>query len=105
MSDATLDDLYRQLLILRKSRIAHGAISGDTVLIDPATQRVTLGDFRNSLSNASPDQLHRDMAGAIAASALAASAAGRPTPQPGPWMRTSWRAPSSICTARHSIPS
>ena len=33
---------YRQLLILRKSRIAHGAISGDTVLIHPATQTATL---------------------------------------------------------------
>ena len=74
VSDAVLDDFYRQLLILRKSRIAHGAISGDTVLIDPATQTATLLDFRNSLSNASLDQLHRDMAGAVAASALAVGA-------------------------------
>ena len=32
VSDAALDDLYRQLLSLRRARIAHGAISGD----DPA---------------------------------------------------------------------
>ena len=35
MSDVTLDDLYRQLLILRRARIAHGAISGDALLVDP----------------------------------------------------------------------
>jgi len=33
--------------------IAHGAISGDTLLIEPATETVTLVDFRNALSNAS----------------------------------------------------
>ena len=38
ISDATLDDLYRQLLTLRQARIAHGAISGDTLLVDPATE-------------------------------------------------------------------
>ena len=37
ISDVTLDDLYRQLLILRRARIAHGAISGDALLVDPAT--------------------------------------------------------------------
>src|SRR5580700_6877429 len=35
ISDAALDDLYRQLLILRRARVAHGAISGDAVLADP----------------------------------------------------------------------
>ena len=74
VSDTTLDDLYRQMLILRKTRIAHGAISGDTLLIDPATQTATLVDFRNALSNASPDQLDRDMAGVIAATAVAVGA-------------------------------
>ena len=74
MSDTTLDDLYRQLLILRETRIAHGAISGDTLLIDPAAQTATLVDFRNAVSNASPDQLDRDMAGVIAAAAVAVGA-------------------------------
>jgi glycosyltransferase 2 family protein len=74
ISDATLDDLYRQLLTLRSARIAHGAISGDTVLVDSAAGTIVLADFRNATSNASPDQLDRDMAGAIAASAVAVGA-------------------------------
>ena len=71
ISDAMLDDLYRQLLILRRSRIAHGAISGDAVLVDPAAHAVALADFRNASASASPDQLDRDLAGALAATAVA----------------------------------
>ena len=71
ISDVMLDDLYRQLLILRRARIAHGAISGDAVLADPAAQAVALADFRNASAGASPDQLDRDLAGALAATAVA----------------------------------
>jgi glycosyltransferase 2 family protein len=74
VDDATLDDLYRQLLVLRRARIAHGAISGDVVLVDSAAKTVTLTDFRNAASNASQDQLDRDLAGAIAATAVAVGA-------------------------------
>ena len=74
ISDATLDDLYRQLLIMRRARIAHGAISGDAVLVDQATGTVVLADFRNASMRASPDQLDRDLAGAIAATAVAVGA-------------------------------
>jgi uncharacterized membrane protein YbhN (UPF0104 family) len=74
ISDATLDDLYRQLLVLRGARIAHGAISGDTLLVDAATHTAVLTDFRNATGSASPDQLDRDLAGAIAATALAVGA-------------------------------
>ena len=74
MTDATLDDLYHQLRRLRKARIAHGAISGDTLLADPAAETVTLADFRNAVSNASADQLDRDLAGAIAATAVTVGA-------------------------------
>ena len=74
ISDVTLDDLYRQLLVLRRARIAHGAISGDALLVDPATQTVTVADFRNASASASPDQLDRDMAGAMAATAVAVGA-------------------------------
>ncbi|HEY1323427.1 MAG TPA: hypothetical protein VGF32_24425, partial [Streptosporangiaceae bacterium] len=70
ISDAALDDLYRQLLTLRRARIAHGAISGDAVLIDPVAGTVVLADFRNASERASPDQLDRDLAGAIAATAV-----------------------------------
>jgi len=71
ISDIMLDDLYRQLLILRRARIAHGAISGDAVRADPAAQAVALADFRNASAAASPGQLDRDMAGALAVTAVA----------------------------------
>ncbi len=74
ISDVTLDDLYRQLLVLRRALIAHGAISGDALLVDPAGQTVALTDFRNASASASPDLLDRDMAGAIAATAVAVGA-------------------------------
>ena len=69
-----LDDLYGQLLSLRWRRIAHGAISGDAVLVDPAAQTTVLTDFRNASVLASPDQLDRDLAGALAATAVAVGA-------------------------------
>src|SRR5580700_4231388 len=62
ISDAMLDELYRQLLTLRRARIAHGAISGDAVLVDPVAGTVVLADFRNASVRASPDQLDRDLA-------------------------------------------
>ena len=74
VSDAALDDVYRQLLTLRGAHIAHGAISGDTLLIDTATNTAVLTDFRNATGSASPDQLDRDLAGAIAATAVAVGA-------------------------------
>jgi glycosyltransferase 2 family protein len=74
ISDVMLDDLYRQLLILRRARIAHGAISGDAVLADPAAQAVALADFRNASAPASADQLDRDLASALAATAVAVGA-------------------------------
>jgi uncharacterized membrane protein YbhN (UPF0104 family) len=70
ISDAMLDELYRQLLTLRRARIAHGAISGDAVLVDPVAGTVVLADFRNASVRASPDQLDRDLASAIAATAV-----------------------------------
>jgi len=74
ISDATLEEVYRQLLILHRARIAHGAISGETLLVDPPAGRVVLAEFRNAAASATPDQLDRDLAGAIAATALAAGA-------------------------------
>ena len=74
VSDVTLDDLYHQLLTLRRARIAHGAISGDVVLVDPAAEATVLTDFRNASAGASPDQLDRDLAGAMAATALVVGA-------------------------------
>ena len=74
ISDVTLDDLYRQLLVLRKARIAHGAISGDALLVDSTAKTIVVADFRNASASASPDQLDRDMAGAMAATAVAVGA-------------------------------
>ncbi len=74
IDEATLDEIFRQLLTLRRARIAHGAISGDALLIDPAAENAVLTDFRNATGNASPDQLDRDMAGAVAATAVAVGA-------------------------------
>jgi glycosyltransferase 2 family protein len=74
IGDAALDDLYRQLLALRRARIAHGAISGDAVLVDPVAQSVVLADFRNASAGATADQLDRDLAGALAVTAVAVGA-------------------------------
>jgi glycosyltransferase 2 family protein len=74
ISDAVLDDLYRQLLILRRARISHGAVSTDTLRAEPASNTVILTEFRNASSSASPDQLDRDAAGAMAATALVVGA-------------------------------
>jgi len=74
ITDAALDEIYRQLLALRAARIAHGAVSGDALLVDPATQTAVLADFRNATAGAAPDQLDRDMTGALAATAVAAGA-------------------------------
>jgi uncharacterized membrane protein YbhN (UPF0104 family) len=83
VTDEVLDDVCRQVLALRSVGIAHGAISGETVLIDPPTGSAALVDFRNATSNSSSERLDRDLAGAVAAMAVvvgaerAASAAGR----------------------------
>jgi hypothetical protein len=84
ISDAMLDDLYRQLLTLRRARIAHGAISGDAMLADPVAGTVVLADFRNASERASPDQLDRDLAGAIAATAVVIGTERAPAARPEP---------------------
>jgi uncharacterized membrane protein YbhN (UPF0104 family) len=74
ISDAVLADLYRQLLTLRRARIAHGAVSGETVLVDAAAQTVVLTDFRNGIASAPAAALDRDLAGALATTAVAVGA-------------------------------
>jgi uncharacterized membrane protein YbhN (UPF0104 family) len=74
ISDGTLDEVYRQLLALRAARIAHGAISGGALLAGPATKTITVSDFRNATASATPDQHDRDLAGAIAATAVVVGA-------------------------------
>ena len=88
--DEVLDDLFRQVLDLRSAGVAHGAISGETVLIDPSSGSAALVDFRNATSSAPTERLDRDLAGAVASLALvvgadrAAAAAARCLP-PKSW--------------------
>ncbi|HUY66234.1 MAG TPA: flippase-like domain-containing protein [Acidimicrobiales bacterium] len=70
LTDAMLDELYRQFLTLRSARIAHGSVSGETIFVDPPTGTVGLLDFRNATSNAEENRLDRDLAGAVASMAL-----------------------------------
>ena len=74
IGEATLDDLMGQMLALRRARIAHGAVSGDVLLVDSTTKTTVLMDFRNASASATPDQLDRDMAGAMAAMAVTVGA-------------------------------
>ena len=67
--DVVLDDLFTQILRLRAGRIAHGAISPETVVLDPSGQ-AGLVDFRMASAAAGPDQLDRDMAAGLATAAL-----------------------------------
>ncbi len=70
--DDVLDDMFAQLLDLRRARISHGAISPHTILVDNAHGTATLMDFRNGLSNASDFLLDQDLAGAMASAAIVA---------------------------------
>jgi glycosyltransferase 2 family protein len=74
VTDAHIDDVFRQLLILRRARIAHGAISAETILLATDAPQVVLLDFRNAVSNAGSTQCDRDVAGALATVALVVGA-------------------------------
>jgi uncharacterized membrane protein YbhN (UPF0104 family) len=72
ITDAQLDDLFTQMLKLRSAAISHGAISPQTIVVDPGQETVTIADFRNGTSAASAFVLDQDLAGAMASAALAA---------------------------------
>jgi uncharacterized membrane protein YbhN (UPF0104 family) len=72
VSDELLDDLFGQLLSLRRARISHGALNPHTILVDVDHHAATLVDFRNGVSNASDFLLDQDLAGAMASAAVAA---------------------------------
>ena len=69
MADAALDSVFDQALALRSARIAHGGIGTDTVVLDGAS--AGLVGFRLASSDASQDQLDRDLACALATVAVA----------------------------------
>ncbi len=74
VTNQALDQLFTHLLTLRAARLAHGEINGDTILIDRASRTVYLTTFRNATTTASRERLDRDLAGAIAATALVVGA-------------------------------
>jgi uncharacterized membrane protein YbhN (UPF0104 family) len=69
LGDAAVNDLFSQVLHLRSAGIAHGALSPETVVVD-RSDRVGLVDFRAAITVATPDDLYRDVAAALAAAAL-----------------------------------
>ena len=64
-----LDDLFIQIMRLREARIAHGAISPETVIVDDLEGSGLL-DFHMASVAADPEQLDRDLAAALATAAL-----------------------------------
>jgi uncharacterized membrane protein YbhN (UPF0104 family) len=71
--DLVLDDLFAQLTHLRATRIAHGAVSPESVLVD-GSGRVGLVDFRMASTAAEDERLDRDLAAGLAVAALAVGA-------------------------------
>ncbi len=63
---AAVDDIFRQLGALRAERIAHGALSVQTIVVDDHG-RTGFVDFRAATTVATDDQLNRDTAAVLAA--------------------------------------
>ena len=68
VTDDTLDDVFAQLITLRTARIAHGALSTRTIVVDDQGSTGFV-DFRAASTVATDDQLNRDLAAAMAATA------------------------------------
>jgi uncharacterized membrane protein YbhN (UPF0104 family) len=73
-TDGMLDALFTTVLDLRRARIAHGALSGETIVVDPARDAVSLVDFRTASPSPTEERLDADLAGALAAAAMVAGA-------------------------------
>lgn len=66
ISEAAVDDVFRQLMVLREAGIAHGSLSTHTIVADDAGHAGFV-DFRYASTVATSDQLDRDGAAALAA--------------------------------------
>lgn len=66
ISDAAVDDVFRQLVALREAGIAHGSLSTHTIVADDAGHAGFV-DFRYASTVATAAQLDRDTAAALAA--------------------------------------
>jgi len=71
ITDDVLDDIFGQLSALRDAGIAHGRLSTKTIVAE-AGGRAGFVDFRGASTVATLDQLNRDMAAVLAATAEAA---------------------------------
>ena len=69
LTNAALDSVFDQVLALRTAGISHGGLSTETILVDD-DGRCGLIDMRSASTVAQPEQLDRDVAGALAATAL-----------------------------------
>ncbi|MGP0031588.1 MAG: lysylphosphatidylglycerol synthase domain-containing protein [Acidimicrobiales bacterium] len=69
LSDPALDDLMAQVLVLRRSNIAHGSISAETIVVG-AHGRAGFTDFRGSTFEPSTERSDSDVAAVLAALAL-----------------------------------
>jgi uncharacterized membrane protein YbhN (UPF0104 family) len=65
-SDPAVDDVFVQLMTLRRAGIAHGALSTETIVVGE-DDRAGFVDFRASVTSATDADLNRDMAAALAA--------------------------------------
>jgi uncharacterized protein (TIRG00374 family) len=71
LPDATLDDLLRSVLRLRRAGIAHGALGAETIVVS-ADGGICLRDFRCASSSAPRSRLDGDLSAALAAVAVRA---------------------------------
>jgi uncharacterized membrane protein YbhN (UPF0104 family) len=68
VTDADIDEVFGQLMVLRRARIAHGALSTGTIVMDDEG-RAGFIDLRAASTVATEDQLDRDTAAVLAAMA------------------------------------
>ncbi len=71
LTDAAIDSLFRRLQALRAAGIAHGSLSTRTIVVADGGEAGFV-DFRTASTVATADQLNRDMAAALAATAVVA---------------------------------
>jgi uncharacterized membrane protein YbhN (UPF0104 family) len=72
LTDDVLDALFTTMLDLRLARIAHGSLSGETILVDPARASVAVVDFRTASRSPAEERMDTDLAGALAVAGLVA---------------------------------
>jgi uncharacterized membrane protein YbhN (UPF0104 family) len=71
LADAGLDDVFVQLMALRRAEIAHGALSTETIVVNEECMAGFV-DFRTASTVATTEQLNRDMAATLAAVSVVA---------------------------------